>query len=78
VSAPMAGPAPFAWRAEPRLVLGSLVALLGGIALFALAANEWLVDLALRRAFPPTPDPVFTTPLLDLTLRHLGDPRQWP
>jgi osmoprotectant transport system permease protein len=46
--------------------------LLAAIAFFAVVSNQALVDALLLRAFGPVPDPVFSTPLLELTLQHLA------
>ena len=55
-----------------RRALATLGILVAAVAFFAVVANQALVDAALRRWFPPTPDPVFPTPLLQLTLQHLA------
>jgi osmoprotectant transport system permease protein len=46
--------------------------LVAAIAFFAVVSNQALVDALLLRAFGPVPDPVFSTPLLELTLQHLA------
>jgi osmoprotectant transport system permease protein len=58
-------------RADRRLV--STVAVgVAAVAFFAFIGNEPLVDRLLVAAFGTQPDPVFGTPLLELTLQHLA------
>ena len=58
-------------RSYRRAVSTAGVAL-AAAAFFALVGNEPLVDRVLVRVFGTQPDPVFATPLLDLTLQHLA------
>jgi osmoprotectant transport system permease protein len=58
-------------RVDRRLV--STVAVgVAAVAFFAFIGNQPLVDRLLVAAFGTQPDPVFGTPLLELTLQHLA------
>jgi osmoprotectant transport system permease protein len=64
-------PAPAVTRSRRRwLAAGSLA--VAAVAFLALVGNEPLIDAWLLRAFGAMPDPVFGTPLMDLTLQHLA------
>lgn len=58
-------------RSRRRLVATAGMAV-AAVALFAFIGSEALVDRLLVRAFGTIPDPVFGTPLLDLTWQHLA------
>jgi osmoprotectant transport system permease protein len=55
-----------------RRCLATVAVALAAVGFFAIVANQALIDSLLLRAFGPTPDPVFGTPLLELTLQHLA------
>ena len=60
-------------RPRPRLRLVATAAVvLAGMAFLAVVGNQPLVNHVLVRVFGTQPDPVFATPLLDLTLQHLA------
>ncbi len=55
-----------------RLWLSTAGVLTAAVAFFAALRNQAAIDSRLLRAFGPIPNPVFDTPLLDLTLQHLA------
>lgn len=55
-----------------RRVVATVGVALGAAAFFAIVANQALVASLLIAAFGTARDPVFPTPLLDLTLQHIA------
>ena len=64
----LSAPLPRTWR-RPMATVG--IAALSA-AFFAVVSNEALIDSWLVRTFGTTPDPVFPTPLIYLTMQHLA------
>ncbi|MGV8083365.1 MAG: ABC transporter permease [Coriobacteriia bacterium] len=58
-------------RRRRRTIAATVAALLGAIAFAFLVANQQLVERALIGLFGTVRDPVFATPLLAMTQRHL-------
>ena len=62
----------FVYSHSRRRIIATAAVVLAAAAFFAVVGNEPLVDRMLVSAFGMQPDPVFATPLLDLTLQHLA------